>query len=101
MYSATLESSPIDPLIRQLSRKKASNEKVIKRLQSLKQSFKRYSKPASETVDKQVAQLAPLDNFNNTLETLIETIHQWLATQTPSDTVDAVVDYYLECRRYF
>ncbi|MDN6781109.1 helicase C-terminal domain-containing protein [Lentilactobacillus parabuchneri] len=101
MYSATLESSPIDPLIRQLSRKKASNEKVIKRLQSLKRSFKRYSKPASETVDKQVAQLAPLDNFNNTLETLIETIHQWLATQTPSDTVDAVVDYYLECRRYF
>ncbi len=101
MYSATLESSPIDPLLEQLVKKKASNQKVIKRLESLKRSFKRYSKPASEVVDKQIAQLAPLDNFNNTLENLIETIHQWLAIQTPSDTVDAVVDYYLQCRRYY
>lgn len=101
MYSATLESSPINPLLEQLVKHKTSNQKVIKRLESLKRSFKRYSKPAAEVVDKQIAQLAPLDNFNNTLENLIETIHQWLATQTPSDTVDAVVDYYLQCRRYY
>lgn len=101
MYSATLESSPINPLLEQLVKHKAANQKVIKRLESLKRSFKRYSKPAAEVVDKQISQLAPLDNFNNTLENLIETIHQWLATQTPSDMVDAVVDYYLQCRRYY
>ncbi len=40
MYSATLESSPINPLLEQLVKHKAANQKVIKRLESLKRSFK-------------------------------------------------------------
>ncbi|MDH5105314.1 ATP-dependent DNA helicase [Lentilactobacillus diolivorans] len=101
MYSATLTASPIDPLVSQLAKKKAANSKVIKSLQSLKRSFRRYSKPAATTDDQQIAQLAPLDNFNNTLGDLIEVIHEWLATQKPGETVDAVVDYYLQCRSYY
>lgn len=101
MYSATLESTPIDPLIKLLSRKKAANAKLISKLKSLKRSFKRYSKDAAATVDHQLAQLEPLTNFNTTLGDLIEVTHQWLATQPPSDTVDAVIDYYFACRSYY
>lgn len=101
MYSATLQSGPIDPLLKLLAHNKAANAKVISKLKSLKRSFKRYSKDTAATVDKQIAQLAPLDNFNKTLGDLIEVTHQWLATQPPSDTVDAVVDYYFQCRSYY
>lgn len=101
MYSATLTMKPIDSLVTKLSAKKAANQKVIQKLRSLKRSFKRYSKDAEESPDHQIAQLAPVTNFNATLNDLIGAIHEWLANRKPSDTVDAVVDYYLKCRHYY
>ncbi|MCI2018710.1 MAG: ATP-dependent DNA helicase [Lentilactobacillus buchneri] len=101
MYSAALKLSPIKPLIDTLSKQKEANKKIIKKLESLKRAFKRYSKEAGETVSRQIAQTAPIDNFNKTLGDLIAEIHEWLANQKPSPTVDLVVDYYLQCRSYY
>lgn len=101
MYSATLARSPITPLVTALSTHKTANQKVIRKLNSLKRAFKRYSKPAEAADDHQLAQPAPLDNFNRILGELIAAIHEWLANQQPGETVDQVVDYYLQCRSYY
>lgn len=101
MYSATLSRSPITPLIKALSQHRAANQKLIKKLRSLQRSFTHYGKVAEATVDHQIAQVEPLTNFNQTLGELINETHDWLAHQTLTDTVDQVVNYYLQCRSYY
>ncbi|WP_283678958.1 helicase C-terminal domain-containing protein [Lentilactobacillus sp. Marseille-Q4993] len=100
MYSASLSSSPIANLIKLLSKKKEANKPVITKLRSLKRAFNRYSKPVRDDGLASFSQEEEVTNFNKAVAKLNDAIHHWLAKQQPSDTVDEVVNYYLECRSY-
>ncbi|WP_268912422.1 ATP-dependent DNA helicase [Lentilactobacillus sp. SPB1-3] len=100
MYSATLSMSPIAQIIEHLKSDAEANDNLIKKFQSLKRAFMRYSKESREQNQDNYSQVEPLINFNSKVSKLIDTIHDWLAKQQPSDTVDEVVAYYLSCRTY-
>ncbi len=100
MYSATLTQKPLTALISLLKKHREANAKLLKKFRALNRAFKRIGESAEATADQQVAQLMPLEDFNELLDELLFTIHDWLASQKPSETVDEVVDYYLKARRY-
>ncbi|AQW21376.1 ATP-dependent helicase [Lentilactobacillus curieae] len=100
MYSATLSMKPIPNLIERLKANEEENQPVIKRLRGLKRAFMRYSKESRDNDESTYSQVEPIPNFTSKVSKLIDAIHDWLSGRKPSDTVDAVVDYYLSCRTY-
>ncbi len=100
MYSADLSSEPITQLAKDLSKNKKKNTKVVHALQALKRSFQQDGKPALQTKDLEISQESPLDDFNDALEKLVETIHKWLVKIKSGPDVDEILDYYFDCRHY-
>ena len=100
MYSATLSSEPIWPLISQLNEASGDHQTLVKAFKALKLAFRKYGRSARENDEHVIFQAADVPNFTKAVGKLIDAIADWLPKQDRTSDWQALLDYYFNCRRY-
>ncbi|MBW1605238.1 ATP-dependent DNA helicase [Lactobacillus sp. Sy-1] len=100
MYSTEISNRGLTDLIQLLKKDPAKNERIIKRLQTIKNSFAHYYRLLGKEQVKTMVFEDPLNNIVQHLNDAVLDIHRWLPKQANDQTTEQVIEFYLKCLSY-
>ena len=100
MYSAEINSQPLDRLIETSRDLAQATPKLRRRLQDLRATFSDIAQPLIDDGQTDSTFLMPPENFDHDLSRLVEAIHDWLVDQPQTPFTQAILDYYFAAISY-
>jgi len=100
MYSAAMESRPLDHLLELSQGLEQVSRKLRQRLRDLRNTFDDVCAPLRTAGKNDSTFLTPPEDFNHELSRLIEVIHDWLVDQPQTPFTKAILDYYFMAISY-